>query len=48
VFVVARLIYWRGYHRKGTLGRAPGVQLSLFVTLPLLILTVVLVLLQAI
>jgi uncharacterized MAPEG superfamily protein len=47
LFVVARLIYWRGYHRKGTLGRAPGVQLSLFVTLPLLILTVVLVLLQA-
>jgi hypothetical protein len=47
VFVVARFIYWRGYHRKGTLGRAPGVQLSLFVTLPLLALTVVLVLWQA-
>jgi uncharacterized membrane protein YecN with MAPEG domain len=47
VFVVARLIYWRGYHRKGTLGRAPGVQLTLFVTLPMLLLTVVQVLLQA-
>jgi uncharacterized membrane protein YecN with MAPEG domain len=47
VFVVARFIYWRGYHRKGTLGRAPGVQLTLFVTLPLLLLTVALVLGQA-
>jgi uncharacterized membrane protein YecN with MAPEG domain len=47
VFVIARLIYWRGYHRKNTLGRAPGVQLTLFVTLPMLLLTVVLVLRQA-
>ena len=47
VFVVARFIYWRGYHRQGTLGRAPGVQITLFVMLPLLILTVGLVLWQA-
>jgi uncharacterized membrane protein YecN with MAPEG domain len=47
VFVIARLIYWRGYHRQGTLGRAPGVQLTLFVTLPLLILTLVLLLWRA-
>ena len=47
VFVVGRFIYWRGYHRQATLGRAPGVQLTLFVTLPLLILTVVLTLWQA-
>jgi uncharacterized membrane protein YecN with MAPEG domain len=47
VFFVARLIYHRGYHRKGTLGRAPGVQLTLFIVLPLLLLTVTLVLRQA-
>jgi hypothetical protein len=44
MFVVARFVYWRGYHRGGSLGRAPGVQLTLFTTLPLLILAVVMVL----
>lgn len=47
VFVVARVIYWRGYHRQATLGRAPGVQLTLFLMLPMLLLTVMLVLWQA-
>lgn len=27
-FVLARLVYWWGYHRSGTLGRAPGVQMT--------------------
>jgi uncharacterized membrane protein YecN with MAPEG domain len=27
-FAVARLVYWWGYLRRGTLGRAPGVQLT--------------------
>jgi len=27
-FAVARLVYWWGYLRSGTLGRAPGVQLT--------------------
>lgn len=35
IFVVGRLIYWWGYHREGTLGRAPGVQLTAGVTIPL-------------
>lgn len=29
VFALARLLYWRGYLREGTLGRAPGVQATL-------------------
>lgn len=28
VFAIARLAYWRGYFRDGTLGRAPAVQLT--------------------
>ncbi len=47
VVFVARFIYWRGYHRNGTLGRAPGVQLTMFVTAPLMVLAVVLVVLSA-
>jgi hypothetical protein len=27
-FALARLVYWWGYLRRGTLGRAPGVQLT--------------------
>ncbi len=37
VFVVGRLVYWWGYHREGTLGRAPGVQLTTGVTIPLVV-----------
>ena len=28
VFAIVRLVYWWGYTRSGTLGRAPGVQLT--------------------
>ena len=28
VFAVARFVYWWGYLRQGTLGRAPGVQMT--------------------
>lgn len=44
VFVVGRLFYWWGYHREGTLGRAPGVQLTFGVTIPLTLLAAALVL----
>lgn len=44
VFVVGRLIYWWGYHREGTLGRAPGVQLTFGVTIPLVVVAAVMVL----
>jgi uncharacterized membrane protein YecN with MAPEG domain len=37
-FVAARLLYWRGYLRSGTLGRAPGVQLTFSLNLSLLLL----------
>lgn len=36
-FVVARLVYWWGYHRSGTLGRAPGVQMTFALTVPLVL-----------
>jgi uncharacterized membrane protein YecN with MAPEG domain len=36
-FVVARLLYWWGYYRKGTLGRAPGVQMTFALTAPLVV-----------
>lgn len=36
-FVVARLAYWWGYHRSGTLGRAPGVQMTYALTVPLVL-----------
>jgi uncharacterized membrane protein YecN with MAPEG domain len=35
VFVLGRFVFWWGYHRAGTLGRAPGVQLTFGVTIPL-------------
>lgn len=43
VFVIGRLVYWWGYHREGTLGRAPGVQLTTAVTLPMVMLAAALV-----
>ena len=41
-FAFARLVYWWGYLRHGTLGRAPGVQLTLSLNVPLLVLVLVL------
>jgi uncharacterized membrane protein YecN with MAPEG domain len=41
-FVLARLVYWWGYLRAGTLGRAPGVQMTFALNVPLLLLTAVL------
>ena len=37
-FVFARLVYWWGYLRSGTLGRAPGVQLTFSLNVLLLVL----------
>lgn len=36
-FALARFIYWWGYLRMGTLGRAPGVQLTFLLNIPLLL-----------
>ncbi len=36
-FAVARFVYWWGYFRDGTLGRAIGVQLTFALNIPLLI-----------
>lgn len=41
-FAVARLVYWWGYLRNGTLGRAPGVQLTFTLNISLLVITLVL------
>jgi len=41
-FVVARGVYWWGYLRQGTLGRAPGVQLTFSLNVHLLVLVLVL------
>ena len=41
-FAFARLVYWRGYLRSGTLGRAPGVQLTFTLNIALLLIAVVL------
>jgi uncharacterized membrane protein YecN with MAPEG domain len=41
-FAVARFVYWWGYLRRGTLGRAPGVQLTLSLNIPLLMLALAL------
>jgi uncharacterized MAPEG superfamily protein len=35
-FALARLVYWWGYLRMGTLGRSPGVQLTFLLNVPLL------------
>ena len=37
-FLFARLVYWRGYFRAGTLGRSPGVQLTFTLNIFLLFL----------
>lgn len=42
VFLFARLAYWWGYLRLGTLGRAPGVQITFTLNISLLILALVL------
>jgi len=46
-FFVGRVIYGWGYHRQGTLGRAPGVQITFAVTVPMVLAAFVLVLVRA-
>jgi uncharacterized membrane protein YecN with MAPEG domain len=41
-FALARFVYWRGYLREGTLGRAPGVQLTFSINIPLFVLALAL------
>lgn len=41
-FALARFVYWWGYLRSGTLGRAPGVQLTFALNIPLFLLALVL------
>ena len=41
-FAFARLVFWWGYLRAGTLGRAPGVQMTFALNVPLLGLVAVL------
>lgn len=36
-FAAARMVYWWGYLRNGTLGRAPGVQLTFTLNIALLV-----------
>ncbi len=40
-FAFARFVYWWGYLRNGTLGRAPGVQLTFSLNIALLVFTLV-------
>ena len=40
-FAMARFAYWWGYLRSGTLGRAPGVQFTFLLNIPLLVLVLV-------
>jgi hypothetical protein len=42
IFALARFVYWRGYLRRGTLGRAPGVQMTMTINMPLLLAALVL------
>jgi uncharacterized membrane protein YecN with MAPEG domain len=42
VFAVARFVYWWGYLRQGTLGRAPGVQMTFTINVTSLVVVVVL------
>ena len=39
LFVIARLVYWKGYFHDGTLGRRYGVQMTFTINIPLLIVT---------
>ena len=41
-FAFARFVYWWGYLRRGTLGRAPGVQLTFSLNIPMAVLALVL------
>ena len=41
-FAFARLAYWWGYLRRGTLGRAPGVQLTFLLNIPLFAMALIL------
>jgi len=41
-FAFARVVYWWGYLHRGTLGRAPGVQLTFLLNIPLAVLVLVL------
>jgi uncharacterized membrane protein YecN with MAPEG domain len=41
-FALARFVYWWGYLRNGTLGRAPGVQLTFSLNVTLLVLALML------
>lgn len=41
-FAAARFVYWWGYFRRGTLGRALGVQLTFSLNIPLLVLALAL------
>lgn len=36
-FALARLVYWWGYFRRGTLGRSPGVQITFVLNISLLV-----------
>ena len=40
-FALARVVYWWGYFRRGTLGRSLGVQLTFLLNIPLLVETLV-------
>ena len=40
-FAVARFVYWWGYFRDGTLGRAPGVQFTFTLNISLLAMTLI-------
>lgn len=39
LFAAARFIYWWGYLRRGTLGRAPGVQMTFTLNVALLVMS---------
>jgi uncharacterized membrane protein YecN with MAPEG domain len=41
-FAFARFVYWWGYLRRGTLGRAPGVQLTFSLNIAVLVMALVL------
>lgn len=45
-FAIARALYWWGYLRQGTLGRAPGVQATFTLNVGLLLLALVLIVIR--